>query len=242
MKRPDGSAGWLGFRPTLIPSLITLPAILVLLVLGSWQVQRHFWKAEINQQRQEATARAAIDLPLGAVDPAPLEFRTVRVAGRFRHDRELFINGRSQRGNPGYHVVTPLERPGGEPVLVNRGWVPYERKAPDRRAEGQVGGMVTVEGVLRRDERQGPFMPDNDPAANVWFWYDLPAMSRAAGLDPPARFYIEAGPQPNPGGFPIGGQTLMTLPSNHLQYALTWYALAVAAAAIYILYHRRRAP
>jgi len=230
-----------GFRPTLIPTLITVPALLMLLVLGSWQVQRHFWKEELNRERAAAAAAPAVDLPARVADPAALEFRPVRATGVFRHDRELFVNGRSQRGNPGYHVITPLERPGGETVLVNRGWVPYERKAPDRRAAGQVTGPVAVEGLLRDDARRGMFMPDNDPAKNVWFWYDLPAMSRAAGIDPPARFYVEAGPAPNPGGFPIGGQTLVTLPANHLQYALTWYALAVAVAAIYILYHRRLA-
>ena len=48
--------------------------------------------------------------------------------------------------------------------------------------------------------------------------------------------YLEADAMPNPGGFPIGGQTRIDLPNDHLQYAITWYALAVALMVIYFLY------
>ena len=78
-------------------------------------------------------------------------------------------------------------------------------------------------------------MPANDPARNEWFWYDLPALARAADVPEAAPFYIEAGPVPNPGGFPIGGQTQIELPGNHVGYALTWFALALALGAIYVV-------
>jgi surfeit locus 1 family protein len=158
-----------------------------------------------------------------------------------RHESELHLNARSQRGNAGYHILTPLIRADGPPVLINRGWVPYERKDPARRAEGQVAGAVTVEGILRREPRRGLFMPDNDAARNEWFWYDLPAMAAATRLADLAPFYVEAGTAANPGGFPIGGQTIIELPSNHFQYAITWYVLAVALAVIYVMWHRQEA-
>ena len=64
-------------------------------------------------------------------------------------------------------------------------------------------------------------------------------MAAAAGLPDLAPFYIEAVATPIPGGFPIGGQTIVALPSPHLQYAITWYALAVALAVIYVMWHQR---
>jgi surfeit locus 1 family protein len=45
-------------------------------------------------------------------------------------------------------------------------------------------------------------------------------------------FFIDAGPTPSPGGLPVGGVTIVDLPNNHLQYALTWYGLAAALAAV----------
>jgi surfeit locus 1 family protein len=60
---------------------------------------------------------------------------------------------------------------------------------------------------------------------------------------PPDRLvpvFLEAGAAPNPDGLPIGGQTRVNLPNDHLQYAITWFALAVGLAVIYVVYHLRR--
>jgi surfeit locus 1 family protein len=84
-------------------------------------------------------------------------------------------------------------------------------------------------------------VPDNRPDLNYWFWVDIPAMSAAAGLDHVAPYYIDADATPNPGGWPKGGVTRLTLPNNHLQYAITWFSLAVALIVIYVLFHRRQA-
>ena len=112
--------------------------------------------------------------------------------------------------------------------------------APAAFCNFDMTGPVEVVGYLRHDARRGWLMPDNDVAGNHWFWFDLPAMSRRAGLAETATFYLEADTTPNPGNLPVGGQTQIQLPSNHLQYAITWYVLAAGFAVIYVLWHRRR--
>lgn len=229
------------FHPRPVPTLIAALGVALLVGLGTWQLFRLAEKERINAFRAERVAAAAVPLPARIDDVAAWEFRRVSVTGRFLHERELYVNARSQRGNTGYDVVTPLVRADGPPVLVNRGWVPYERKDPATRAAGQVEGTVTVDGILRTEPRRGLFMPANDAGRNIWFWFDLPAMRQAAGVPEAPPLYIEAAAAPNPGGYPIGGQTIVRLPSNHLQYALTWYALAIALAAIYIISQKRPA-
>jgi len=231
----------LAFRPRLVPTLVAVPMFAVLLGLGVWQLLRLEEKNAINQFRAERAAAEPVDLPAEVTDLAAYDFRRVSVEGRFAHERELYVYARSRNGNDGYDIVTPLIRDHAPPVLVNRGWVPTERKLPASRPAGQGTGPVTVTAFLRHDPRQGLFMPDNDPAGNHWFWFDLPAMSRAAGIDPPATFYLEADATPNPGNLPVGGQTQIELPSPHLQYALTWFMLALALAVIYVAWHRRNA-
>jgi surfeit locus 1 family protein len=235
----DTSAGRLRFRPQLIPTLVAVPMFLALLGLGAWQILRLEEKTAINQFRAERAAAEPVDLPAVVTDLPAADFRRVRVQGRFDHAHELYVYGRSQRGNDGYYIVTPLLRDGAAPVLVNRGWVPTARKAPPTREIGQVAGPVTVTAFLRHDPRQSWLMPDNDPANNHWFWFDLPAMSKAAGIDPPVNFYLEADTTPNPGNLPVGGQTQIELPSPHLQYAITWFALALALGVIYVVWHRQ---
>jgi len=230
-----------GIKPLFWPTLMTLPAVLGALVLGSWQVQRLTWKNALIAERQ-----AQRDAPPLAKLPAPFdrahdEFRKVRVTGRFLHDKEIYLAARSFRGNPGYHVITPLALAGGGTVLVNRGWIPLERKAPDTRKPGQAEGTVAVEGYLRVPPGQGWFVPDNEPAKNFWFYVDIPAMARHAGLADVKPYVLEAGPAENLGGYPVGGITQFDLPNDHLQYAITWYAMAIIGIVIYLLYHRRRA-
>lgn len=227
------------FRPRPWPSVIAGLGILVLLALGSWQVARLFEKREINALRASRLAMAEAPLPATLPDPAAWEFRRVVATGRLRHERELYLPCRSQRGNDGTCVLVPLMRADGPPVLVNRGWVPPARKDPARRAAARPDGEVALPAVLRVSAQRTRFMPDNDPQRNVWFSYDLAQMAAELGLPALAPFYLEAALDPAaPEGAPVGGQTRFQLPDNHLGYALTWYALAIALAVIFVLSQR----
>jgi surfeit locus 1 family protein len=93
-----------------------------------------------------------------------------------------------------------------------------------------------LEGALRTGGRKGRFTPDNVPKNNFWFYVDLPAMASYAGLEPLATWYVEAGDFPNPGGFPVGGQPKVDLPNDHLEYAVTWYSLALVLFVIYLIH------
>lgn len=233
-------AGGIRFRPSSKAILLAGMAFLILIGLGTWQVERLRWKTELIETRQTRSQMAPIPLPSAIEDPVKLEFRPVMATGVFLHEKELYLGARSLKGNLGYHILTPLLRPEGAVVLVNRGWVPLDQKLAETRPQGQLEGAVTVEGILRLPGEPGWFTPDNVPEENFWYWVDLPAMEAATGLAL-APVVLEAGPEPNPGNLPIGGQTRLELPNDHLQYAITWYALALALAVVFVLYHRRQA-
>ena len=229
------------FRPAFWPTVMTVPALLALLALGSWQLYRLGWKLDLIADMEARLAAEPVALPSGALSFEAWSYRRVRVTGRFDHAKEIHMVSHSHRGNLGYHVYTPLARADGAGwVIVNRGWVPADAKAPASRAGGQVAGTVTVDGIARRGWGQAAFVPDNDRAKNVWFYADLAAIAAAMGIPAPALF-VEADAAANPGGYPLGGQTRVNLPNKHLAYATTWYALAVALVVIYVAWHRRRA-
>jgi surfeit locus 1 family protein len=231
------------FKPTFWPTVFTVPAVLLMLGLGVWQIQRLQWKEALIAERVERTAAPAIALPGPGADIADLEFRHVALTGEFLHDKEMWLGARSLNDNTGYHLVTPFRLTDGRVVLVDRGWIPLDRKTADKRAAGNPAGQVAMDGVIRFNGRQTWFVPDNRPDLRFFFWVDLPAMASLAGTpDSETRFFVEAGPAPNPGGFPIGGQTRINLPNDHLQYAIIWFALAGALIVIYVLYHRRERP
>jgi surfeit locus 1 family protein len=227
----------LRFRPTLWPTLFSVPAVIMMIGLCVWQVQRLYWKEGVIAERESRVAADPVALPPVGGNPAEAEYRRVRLDGTFLHDKELYLGARSLNGNAGYHILTPFMLAGGGTVLVDRGWVPVERKAPDSRAEGQLTGPQVLDGIVRMPQIQAWMQPDNEPHRNVWFFIDPPAMAAASGIDFRTDLYIDAGPAENPGKYPVGGQTRIELPNDHLQYAITWGLLAAALAVIYVLYH-----
>lgn len=212
-----------------------------LLALGTWQVKRLSWKLDLIQ-RIEARAHAApVEAPAAAewpalADPAGYEYRRVKLSGTFLNDRQVQVYTVSDLG-PGYWVMTPLRREDGSSVIVNRGFVPSDKRDPSSRREGEPAGNVEIVGLMRAPETGGLFLRTNDPANGRWYSRNIPQISQASGLSNVAPFYIDADATPNPGGLPIGGKTMLTFPNNHLSYAITWYILAamVVAAGWYVL-------
>jgi surfeit locus 1 family protein len=230
-----------GFAPRLIPTLIAVPGVILLFGLAGWQLSRHVEREAENAVRAERLAAPPVEIDAAMGDPALRRFHRVRATGVFDHGHELHVYARSLNGNEGYYVLTPLLREGKPAVLVNRGWVRKELRDAGTRMAGQVAGTVTIEGVLRDEPRHGPLMPDNDPVKNGWFWFDLPAMAQAAGVPNALPVYVEAALEPrNPGGWPLGGQTQEQLPRPHLQYAFTWFCLAIALAVIFVISQRKK--
>jgi surfeit locus 1 family protein len=230
----------IGFRPRLAPTLMTVPAVLILLGLGVWQVQRLHWKEGLIAQRDAMVSAPPIAPPGTLADAKANEFRHVADDGVLLNDKEIFLAAASDAGESGYQVLTPLREPGGRTIFVNRGFIPLAVKDPAKRAAGELSGTVHIAGLLRVPPAAKPtfFLPDNRPDLNLWFWVDLPAMVKAAGVTDVAPFYIDADTTPNPGGWPQGGITRLELPNDHLQYAITWFCLAIALVVIYGLYHR----
>ncbi|MBH0014688.1 hypothetical protein I6F66_21825, partial [Pseudoalteromonas sp. NZS100_1] len=144
-----------------------LVAAIGLAALGIWQLERRVWKHELVAAVEARIHAAPVAAPgpdaWQAVDAKDDAYRRVTATGRFRHDRETLVQAVTDRG-PGYWVLTPLETPGFT-LLVNRGFVPKERRDATARASGNVAGPVTVTGLLRVTEPEGAFLRSNDPAA-----------------------------------------------------------------------------
>jgi surfeit locus 1 family protein len=234
---PHGAAGARArrFAPGLWPTALALLGLVVLVGLGTWQLDRLAWKRDLIALREAQLAAPSAALPVNAADWRSWDFRPVGARGEFRHDLEQLFGVAAIDGQVGHHVLTPLVRSDGTAVLVDRGWVPADRAHPAARREGQPAGSLQVSGIARYrgDDRPGWFTPDNRPEHRLWYWYDLPALKNALGLEL-LPVVIAADASPNPGGLPIGGNTRTDLPNNHLQYAITWYGLAASLFVIWI--------
>lgn len=210
-----------------LPALCLVCAMLFA-ALGVWQVERRGWKLDLMERVERRIAADAAPLPprgaWGALEPRDIDYRKVRAKGYFLHSRETLVEALTEYG-PGYWVVTPLRMADGT-VLVNRGFVPTQHRAQaDRRASLTVRPVELV-GLLRPSEPEGRFLRPNRPDKNRWYSRDVAAIAAARRLDGVAPFFLDAGPAPNPGGYPVGGLTVTRFRNTHLIYALTWFGLA----------------
>ena len=222
--------------------LLALLAFGSLLALGWWQLERRAWKLDLIERVERRVHAAPVAVPARErwpqVSAASDEYRRVRVAGRFMHERETLVQALSDLG-AGFWVLTPLLRPDGSIVLVNRGFVVPAQRERARRAASEPVGEVSVIGLLRISEPGGGFLRRNDPAADRWYSRDVASIAQARGLAAAqvAPFFIDAqrdtAAAPDQ---PVGGLTVIQFRNHHLGYALTWFALAalVAGAAGFV--------
>jgi len=234
-----------GSRPTLLGSLVAAAALAVLLGLGFWQVERLAWKSDLIAELRARAAEPALKLP-PVFPPEDLQYRRVRLTGSFLPGKLLRSAPRNLNKRPGVYVYAPFVLTDGRTILVELGWLPLTASEFGTGALPQ--GPQNFEAILLRDGWRGSdwLKPANDPAKNVWHYVDTLAMAGAAGLVMPVTELYAVAP---PGALPpdlLGGdlkprQPGLDIPNNHLEYAITWFALAAILVVIFVLYHRRRA-
>lgn len=228
------------FRPLLVFSICALVLLATLIALGVWQLERRQWKLALiaSMDRNMHVQPVSLDEPGYLYEEPETDYLHVIVHGRFEHAKEVYLFTSAPGGGAEYHVLTPLRTDDGRIYLVDRGSVPKDRLDPASRAQGQVLGKVQVSGYWHWPLRPGWFTPAPDLAHRLFYARSVGAIAALDRLTLAEPGLIEADGAPNPGGWPKGGGTEVDLPNNHLQYAITWFALAIGLIGVYLAYHR----
>jgi len=218
----------------------------VLISLGNWQLHRLDWKLHLIDTVEKRTKLPPVAAPgpdaWGGKTLEENNYRPVRLTGRFLHKGEAHVltslsEPRGRFGGPGYLIFTPFETEDGWTVMVNRGFVPSPLKDRKKRPEKpEIAGEVTVEGLFRAPPPPNAYAPDPQIDKNVWYSRDVLKMAETAGLPVgrTAPYTVDLVAKETPaGGIPQAGETRMHWVNNHLQYALTWYGLALALLGVY---------
>jgi surfeit locus 1 family protein len=227
------------FRPLPIFTAFCIPLFAALMALGVWQLQRLHWKLGLIDEMNAHLHAAPISFDTIVKLPSQdAQYRRVALSGHFRNDQEVYVYAATEGGLPAYHVIVPFVFDGGRMIFFDRGIVPPNLKEPATHRAGLLEGEQQIVGVWRTPDAPGFFTPPPDLAHRVWYSRDIAGMAKALHVAPAAPVIVEADAAPVPGGWPRGGQTIVALPNDHLQYALTWFLMAAALVAVYLAYHR----
>jgi surfeit locus 1 family protein len=236
-------------RGILEPTIFAIVGVAILVGLGLWQLDRKVWKENLIAAMTTRLNREPADLPprdrWAQLRPEREEFARVGFPAEFLPGEEALVYSagsafRPDVKGPGYWVFAPARLAGGSIVLIDRGFVPLDRKNPATRAEGAPHGSLDIVGIVRWPETRGLFTPADDVKDNVWYLRDIHAMAAAKHWATAAPFYIDMESPAPPGGWPKPGKLQVNLPDNHLQYAITWFGLALALAGVYLVWLTRR--
>lgn len=225
------------------PSLLTLLGLAILIGLGTWQMGR---KAEKDALIARLEARAqevpvTLEEAVAAAQEGDVEYMRVKVRGILLHDKERYLYAPHQRYGAGYDVFAPLKVGEARYVWVNLGYVPERLLAPGSRTGGGLHEETEITGLARLSALPGMFTPPNDVAHNRWYWRDLDGM-HASAFDPEQAelipFFIEAeaGEDASRPEWPKPGASSPAIFNRHLEYALTWYGLALTLLGVYVAF------
>ena len=209
--------------------------------LAVWQMERLAWKRDlIARVERQVQAEPVPPPPQAASVGKDDEYRRLRLRGEFAPG-EVLVQATTVLGG-GHWVMAPLRLDDGRTVLVNRGFVPPERRDPEQHAAP--AGPIEVVGLLRLTEPGGGPLRHNDPAQGRWYSRDVAGMAAQLGVAGPlAPFFVDEVADPaQPQRWPRPGLTVLNFANNHAVYAITWLALAAmaAAAAVYLVREERR--
>jgi cytochrome oxidase assembly protein ShyY1 len=236
--------------------VFTFVMVVVLTGLGLWQLQRRVEKHALIAALSERLAAAPQPLPSAQWDtmkPATDEFRRVTLKAAYMPlpDAMVYSAGSALRDDisgAGTWAFMPARLASGETVVINAGFVAntmQDRGVEDRAVKALVSGEVeTMTGYIRFQEAAGWLTPAENPAKRLWFVRDHLAMAKSLGWGEVAPFYIDLEQPVPPKGTPKPGPLDVHLKDDHLQYAITWFALAgtlVIAFALWLRGQRRLA-
>ena len=236
--------------------IATMVGLVILVSLGTWQLYRLQWKLDLIEKRQDALTANPVtlnDIDAGIEHGFDVDWLKVTATGHFRHDLERHVY-QLRDGKIGWRVITPFIVPGQFVTLTDTGFVPDDKKQrASRGSSADKSPERTITGYVRTNpEAAGTFTPANDVAANRWYSIDIMAladtMPEDIGYVAPDRFAVilpvllQLAPEAaDPDAtLPIVDPVDVKMRNNHLQYAVTWYGLAVVLVVISVLFHRSR--
>ena len=201
--------------------------ILILLSLGFWQIYRLNWKLELIEQIENSLKNDPVELS----NIEKKNYLRIKTSGDIDFDKQIYLYNLNDNGKPGFEVINPIKI-GDENYLMNRGWIPFEKKD---LPEINLVDQNQIVGTLMLQTKPSTFKPENDIEKNYWFTLNREDISKFTG-----RNFSEYVIYLN-GDYKIPKPRVITakISNNHKKYAITWFSMAISILLIYLYFRKK---
>ena len=201
--------------------------ILTLLSLGFWQIYRLNWKLELIEQIENSLKNDPVELS----NIEKKNYLRIKTSGEIDFDKQIYLYNLNENGKPGFEVINPIKI-GDENYLMNRGWIPFEKK---ELPEINFVDQNQIVGTLMLQTKPSTFKPENEIEKNYWF-----TLKREDVLKFTGRNFSEYVIYLN-GEYKIPKPRVITakISNNHKKYAITWFSMAISILLIYLYFRKK---
>ena len=201
--------------------------ILVFIGLGTWQIIRLNWKNNLILEIENSLKNPPVEL----IQSNKENFLKIKTSGSIDFDKQIYLYNLNESGTPGFEVINPIMI-GDENFLINRGWIPFEKKGTQ---EINVFDQKNIIGTLKLQGRKNIFKPDNDLEENYWFSLNREDIFKFTGKNfSKYIIYLDGNYQ-----FPRPKKITANISNNHQKYAITWFSLALSILLLYLYFRKK---
>ena len=208
-------------------SVFVIFFILVFIALGSWQIIRLNWKNNLILEIENSFKNPAVELTKSNSE----NYLKIKTSGIINFDKQIYLYNLNENGTPGFEVINPILI-NGEDFLINRGWIPFEKK---NVKEIDVIDEKNIIGTLKIQGKRNIFKPDNDIKENYWFTLNRDDISKFTGKEfSKYIIYLDGNYQ-----LPRPKKITANISNNHQKYAITWFSLAISILLLYLYFRKK---
>ena len=201
--------------------------IFVFIGLGTWQIIRLNWKNNLILEIENSLKNPPVELAQSNKE----NFLKIKTSGTIDFDKQIYLYNLNESGTPGFEVINPITI-GDENFLINRGWIPFEKKGTQ---EINVFDQKNIIGTLRLQGRKNIFKPDNDLDENYWFSLNREDILKFTGKNfSKYIIYLDGNYQ-----LPRPKKITANISNNHQKYAITWFSLALSILLLYLYFRKK---
>ncbi len=201
--------------------------ISVFITLGTWQIFRLNWKLQLISQIESSLKKPPVDLSISIKK----DYLKITTEGTINFKKQIYLYNLNDKGEPGFEIINPL-KVNNENFLLNRGWIPFEKK---NKEEINIFDEKIIVGVLKKQSKASIFKPENDILNNYWFTLNRDDIFKFTGQKfSPFVIYLNSNNQ-----IPIPKKITSKISNNHKKYAITWFSLAISILLLYLYFRKK---